>query len=208
MRALWLILAISLLTGGAACGSKTPSASSTTSCATPAPGTLTAKSVDAIRGLGRAEVLLPIEVTVRLVELPPSFIPEVPSSYDVSMLFVGTVYATVDFKQVNGCNIAISADGKTASIDLPAVTMGGANLDVSRTQVFTSQAVLDQRIRMLMQDDFDGRGKLYEAATAKLKEDAEMPEMIRKAEDELHEILDRGLRPLGFTGTTVTFAQS
>jgi hypothetical protein len=124
------------------------------------------------------------------------------------MLFVGTVYATVDFKQVSGCKVAVSADGRTASIDLPAVTMGEANLDVSRTQVFTSQAGLGQQIRMLVQDDFDGRGKLYEAATAELKEHAEMPEMIRKAEDELHEILDRGLRPLGFTGTTVTFAQS
>jgi len=118
----------------------------------------------------------------------------------------GDVAATVDLTGLDGDAIEISADGRQATIHLPAPTLQGAQLDRSATRVIArNRGMLDRVDDALTSGNPSSDDALYGRAEEKLSEAATQSDLSRRAEENTTKMLTGLLTGAGFDQVTVVY---
>jgi hypothetical protein len=131
----------------------------------------------------------------------PSFL----EGSDTMFIGVGTDNAFVDFSNLKGNAVQVSADRLTASIALPHAQLETANLDVKQSYVFAQQQGLFTRINSFLGGNPNSQQAVYELAQKKIEQAAAQSAVKADAERNTRAMLVSLLQSLGFKNVTVTF---
>jgi hypothetical protein len=161
------------------------------------------KSVQDLReyraATGHFQVIVDVE---RETPLPDSLLGE-----RTLFVAVGNVDAAVDFSQLGGDAVSVSADRRSATITLPPPRLSDVRLDLGRSYVYDHDSGALNRIGRLFSDGGNDQRALYTLAERKLRAAAgDGSGLVLRAEGNTRELLESMLRALGFTSVTVRFA--
>jgi hypothetical protein len=123
------------------------------------------------------------------------------------VLFVaaGTVDAYVDFSNISQGAITESDDRRTVEVVLPAPQLGKPNLDPERSQVFSRERGLLNRLADIFKDDPSRMAEVYKLAEERISEAAKASGLPARAEENTRKMLEGLLRSLGYTTITVRY---
>ena len=120
---------------------------------------------------------------------------------------VGSVDAGVDLSQVDDEAVELSADGRAATITLPAAQLYEAELDVSESYVYERDEGLLNRLGGLFSEDSGSDRELYLIAERKLDEAARAnDDLVERAEANTRAMLTSLVRALGVDRVDVRFS--
>ena len=129
---------------------------------TPPPVMLTLKDLSVYKAAaGDYEVLVDVEKDVQ-------YVPKAIAGQRTLFVGVGTVEATVDFRNLGGSAIVTNADRTSAVITLPHAGLSKAEVDPSKSHVASRQRGLVDRIKGVVADNPDNDKELYIAAANKM----------------------------------------
>jgi Protein of unknown function (DUF4230) len=134
-----------------------------------------------------------------------SFLPSFLQGSDTLFIGVGSDIAYVDFSQLKGSAIQVSADRSTVSVKLPPAQLEPAVLNVDQSYVYAEQQGLLNRIGNFFSGNPNGQQQVYILAQQKIQAAATASPLITDAEHNTQDMLASMLRSLGFTRVTVTF---
>ena len=122
-------------------------------------------------------------------------------------LFVagGSVDAEVDFSNLKGEAIKVSADGTRVDITLPHARLTPARVDPDQSRVFARKRGLLDRLGSVLSDNPTSERELYQLAQAKMQAAAAQSDLQARAEQNTRAMLQSMLRSLGYRDVTVTF---
>jgi hypothetical protein len=147
---------------------------------------------------GHFEVIVDIE---RETRLPDALLGE-----RTLFVAVGNVDATVDFRGLGADAVAVSADGRSATVRLPRARLAPAALDLDQSYVYDRRRGILTGIGELLGGDPDRDRQLYLTAQAKLDEAAAADSGLKeRAEENTGLLLESLLRSLGFADVAVRF---
>ena len=120
----------------------------------------------------------------------------------------GSVDARVDFRGLGPDAVQLSEDGRRATITLPAAELTEARVDLGRTRVVDRERGLVDRVGEALGDGgADEERRLLHLAQQKLDAAARAnPELLRRAERNTAEMLQRLGRGLGVERVQVRFS--
>jgi Protein of unknown function (DUF4230) len=120
----------------------------------------------------------------------------------------GTVEVGVDLRGLGDGAIKVNGDRTSATITLPAPTIGEPRLDVDRSYIYSQQRGLIDRLRDATGGgDAEQQRELYSLANRRLAEAARANnELTTRGETNTRAMLQGLLRSLGYTDVTITFA--
>src|SRR5580658_7848025 len=144
-----------------------------------------------------------IDLTKR-VSLIPSFL----AGSETLFIGQGTDIAFVDFSQLKGSAITVSADRTTVTIALPRAQLEPAVLDVSQSYVYAEQQGLFNRIGNFFSGNPNSQQQVYVLAQQKIQTAAQQSPLLSEAQKNTEGMLDGMLTSLGFTHVTVTFGST
>ncbi len=144
--------------------------------------------------VGNFEVVLDYE---RDVNWLPDFIAGERSLF----VAAGTVNAYVDFSGLAEGDLALSEDGTSVEIRLPAAALDKPNLDQDRTYLFSQERGVITRVSDALSTQ--GQQELYQLAEQKLVSAAAESQLAQQAEENTRAMLIGLFNSLDFT---VTFA--
>lgn len=123
-------------------------------------------------------------------------------------LFVaaGTVEAYVDFSRIGDGAVAVSEDGTTATITLPAPQLSKAALDMDRSYVFSEETGLLTGIGDAISRDPNQQQEVYRLGEQRITAAATESGLAQKAQENTRRMLEGLLRSLGYPTVTVEFA--
>ncbi len=147
---------------------------------------------------GTFQALVEVDRTTANV---PSFI----SSERTTLFATGTVDALVDFSDVGADRVALSPDGRSATITLPAPILGPALVDPAQSHIVGHQRGLVERLGDAVGEAPRDDRELYNLATQKLAAAAQSSDLVSRAEDSTRTMLTALARSLGVNQVTVTF---
>jgi hypothetical protein len=134
-----------------------------------------------------------------------SFIPSFLQGSDTLFIGVGSDIAYVDFSQLKGQAIQVSADRSAVTVTLPRAQLEPAVLNVDQSYVYAEQQGLLNRIGNFFSGNPNGQQQVYILAQQKIQTAATQSPLITDAEHNTQDMLTSMLRSLGFTKVTVTF---
>nr|WP_246324672.1 DUF4230 domain-containing protein [Petropleomorpha daqingensis] len=134
------------------------------------------------------------------------WVPAAISGERTQLLATGTVDAYVDFGSLDTDGVQLSADGKTATITLPAPELGDASVDPAQSRVLDRDRGIVQRIGDAVENDTTDDTALYRSAERRLSSAAAASDLLHRAEDNTRQMLTGLARSLGVQRVTVTFA--
>jgi len=122
-------------------------------------------------------------------------------------LFIGqgTEIAFVDFSQLKGKALHVSADRKTVTITLPNAQLEPAVLNVKQSYVFAQQQGLLNRVGNFFSGNPNSEQQVYILAQQKIETAARQSPLRAEAQKNTIAMLTGMLRSLGFQQVTVTF---
>lgn len=117
----------------------------------------------------------------------------------------GSVDASVDFSGLDESSITL--EGDTVSVRLPRPELGEPVVDPARSRVVSRQRGALDRLGSVFVDSPTAERSLYLAAEQKFAAAAEADNALTaRAATNTRQLLDRLLRPLGFSKVAVTFS--
>jgi hypothetical protein len=134
-----------------------------------------------------------------------SFIPSFLQGSDTLFIGVGSDIAYVDFSQLKGQAIQVSADRSAVTVTLPRAQLEPAVLNVDQSYVYAEQQGLLNRIGNFFSGNPNGQQQVYILAQQKIQTAATQSPLITDAQHNTQAMLTSMLRSLGFTKVTVTF---
>src|SRR3954453_1535178 len=134
------------------------------------------------------------------------WVPAAVSGERTQLLATGTVDAYVDLAGLNADGVELSADGRSATITLPAPELGDATVDPAQSRVLDRDRGIVQRIGDAVENDTTDDTALYRTAERRLSSAATASDLLDRAEDNTREMLTGLARSLGVQHVTVTFA--
>jgi Protein of unknown function (DUF4230) len=122
-------------------------------------------------------------------------------------LFIGqgTEIAFVDFSQLKGKAVRVSADRKTVTITLPNAQLEPAVLNVKQSYVYAQQQGLLNRVGNFFSGNPNSEQQVYIVAQQKIETAARQSPLRAEAQKNTVAMLTGMLRSLGFQQVTVTF---
>jgi Protein of unknown function (DUF4230) len=159
---------------------------------TPPPVMLTLKDLAVYKAAaGDYEVLVDVEKDVQ-------YVPQAIAGQRTLFVGVGTVEATVDFRNLGGSAIVTNADRTSAVITLPHAGLSSAEVDPSKSHVASRQRGLVDRIKGAVEDNPDNDKELYIVAANKMNAAAAETGLREKAEANTTKMLTAMLTNLGY----------
>ena len=134
-----------------------------------------------------------------------SFIPSFLQGSDTLFIGVGSDIAYVDFSQLKGQAIQVSADRTAVTVKLPHAQLEPAVLNVGQSYVYAEQQGLLNRVGNFFSGNPNGQQQVYILAQQKIQTAATQSPLITDAQHNTQDMLTSMLRSLGFTKVTVTF---
>ena len=134
----------------------------------------------------------------------PSFI----EGTDTLFVGQGTDIAYVDFSQLKGKAIQVSANGTAVTVRLPRAQLEPAVLNVHQSYVFAEQEGLANRIGNFFSGNPNSQQQVYEAAQTKIQNAAKSSQLLSEAQKNTQSMLTGMLKSLGFQQVTVNFGAS
>ncbi|MGK5110974.1 MULTISPECIES: DUF4230 domain-containing protein [unclassified Geodermatophilus] len=135
------------------------------------------------------------------------YVPSVISGERVSFLATGTADAYVDFEGLDSGRVALSADGTSATIDLPSPRVGEVRIDPAESRVLDRDRGLFERVGDAFGDNPVDDTELYALAEDRLAAAAAESDLRERAEDNTRDMLTGLARSLGVDRVEVTFEQ-
>jgi uncharacterized protein DUF4230 len=134
-----------------------------------------------------------------------AFMPSFIEGSETLFIGEGTDIAFVDFSQLKGNAIQMSADRAGVSVRLPHAALEPAVLDVSQSYVFAQQQGLLNRIGNFFSGNPNSQQQVYILADRKIETAARQSSLVPQAEKNTGKMLDDLLHSLGFQQVSVTF---
>jgi hypothetical protein len=134
-----------------------------------------------------------------------SILPSFLEGSDTLFIGVGTCNAYVNFSNLKGSAVQVSADRLTVSIALPHAQLETAALDVKQSYVFAQQQGLFTKVNSFLGGNPNSQQAVYELAQGKIQAAAQQSSLLADAERNTKAMLVSLLQSLGFKNITVTF---
>jgi DNA-binding transcriptional MerR regulator len=134
-----------------------------------------------------------------------SLIPSFLAGSETLFVGQGTDIAYVDFSQLNGQSIKMSADRTTVTVTLPKAQLEPAVLNGSQSYVYAQQQGLFNRIGNFFAANPNSQQQVYILAQQKIQTAAQQSPLLTQAQKNTTGMLDGMLTSLGFTHVTVDF---
>jgi hypothetical protein len=135
-----------------------------------------------------------------------SILPSFLEGSDTLFIGVGTDNAYVDFSQLKGQDVQISADRLSATLILPPAQLEPAQLDVQQSYVFAQQQGLFTRVNSFLSGNPNSQQAVYELAQKQIEGAAAKSQLIQDAERNTTTMLTSLLQSLGFKNVTVKYS--
>jgi Protein of unknown function (DUF4230) len=135
-----------------------------------------------------------------------SFLPSFLQGSETLFIGQGTDIAFVDFSQLKGPAIQVSADRASVAVKLPRAQLEPAVLNVSQSYVYAQQQGLFNRIGNFFSGNPNSQQQVYILAQQKIQTAAAQSPLLSEAQRNTEGMLGSMLRSLGFQRVTVTFA--
>jgi hypothetical protein len=135
-----------------------------------------------------------------------SFLPSFIEGSDTLFVGQGTDIAYVDFSQLKGQAIHVSANRTAVTVALPRAQLEPAVLNVHQSYVYAEQEGLANRIGDFFSGNPNSQQKVYEAAQTKIQNAARSSQLLTEAQKNTQSMLTGMLKSLGFQQVTVTFS--
>jgi hypothetical protein len=135
-----------------------------------------------------------------------SFLPSFIAGTDTLFIGQGTEIAYVDFSQLSGNAIQVSANRAAVTVHLPAAQLEPAVLNVSQSYVYAEQQGLVNRIGNFFSGNPNSEQQVYILAQQRIETAARQSQLLSEAEKNTTSMLDGMLHSLGFQQVTVTYA--
>jgi hypothetical protein len=162
------------------------------------------KSISQLSRYEAASGSFEVVVDLQSHSLLPSFI----EGSDTLFVGQGTDIAYVDFSQLKGQAIHVSADRTAVTVSLPKAQLEPAVLNVHQSYVYAQQQGLANRIGNFFSGNPNNEQKVYEAAQTKIQNAARSSQLLTEAQKNTQSMLTGMLKSLGFQQVTVTFGKS
>jgi Protein of unknown function (DUF4230) len=147
------------------------------------------------------------EVVVDLTK-HTAFLPSFIMGSETLFVAQGSDIAYVDFSQLKGQAIHVSADRTAVTVTLPRAQLEPAVLNVRQSYVFAQQQGLLNRIGNFFSSNPNNQQQVYILAQQKIQTAAQQSQLVPEAEKNTQTMLDGMLRSLGFQRVTVTFGSA
>ena len=135
-----------------------------------------------------------------------SFLPSFIEGSETLFVASGSDIAYVDFSQLKGQAIHVSANRTAVTITLPRAQLEPAVLDVKRSYVFAQQQGLANRIGNFFSGNPNNQQQVYVAAQQKIQTAAKQSPLLSEAQKNTQSMLAGMLHSLGFQQVTVNFS--
>jgi Protein of unknown function (DUF4230) len=119
---------------------------------------------------------------------------------------VGSTIAYVNFGQLTGKAITVSANRRAVTISLPAAQLEPAVLNVRQSYVFAEQQGLLNRIGNFFSGNPNSQQQVYILAAQRIESAARRSALLGQAEKNTRSMLNGMLHSLGFHSVTVSFS--
>ncbi|RZU30452.1 DUF4230 domain-containing protein [Blastococcus saxobsidens] len=136
------------------------------------------------------------------------YVPSVISGERVQLLATGTADAYVDFATLDEGAVTLSADGTSATIELPAPRLDEARIDPRETRVLDRDRGLVERVGAAVGDDPVDDSALYALAEDELTAAAAASDLRARAETNTRAMLTGLASALGVDDVEVSFAET
>lgn len=134
-----------------------------------------------------------------------SFIPSFLQGSETLFIGQGSDIAYVDFSQLKGQAIQVSADRTTVSVKVPHAQLEPAVLNVDQSYVYAEQQGLLNRIGNFFSGNPNSQQQVYQIAQQKIGTAARQSPLLADAQKNTEGMLTGMLTSLGFKRVTVTF---
>jgi len=134
-----------------------------------------------------------------------SFIPSFLQGSETLFIGQGSDIAYVDFSQLKGQAIQVSADRTTVSVKVPHARLEPAVLNVDQSYVYAEQQGLLNRIGNFFSGNPNSQQQVYILAQQKIETAARQSALLAEAQKNTTSMLTGMLRSLGFQQITVTY---
>lgn len=135
-----------------------------------------------------------------------SWLPSFVEGTQTLFIGAGTDIAFVDFSQLSGKAILVSADRTGVTITLPSAQLEPAVLDVRQSYVFAEQQGLLNRIANFFSGNPNSQQQVYIVAQQKIQNAARQSPLIEQADRNTRSMLTGLMHSLGFQRVTITFS--
>ena len=134
-----------------------------------------------------------------------SLLPSVLQGSETQFIGQGTDIAFVNFSQLKGKAIQVSANRAAVKVTLPHAQLEPAVLNVRESYVYAQQQGLLNRIGNFFAGNPNSQQQVYILAQQKIESAAVHSALLTEAEKNTRDMLGGMLRSLGFQRVTVTF---
>jgi hypothetical protein len=141
-------------------------------------------------------------------EVDTRYVPSSISGERVQLLATGTADAYVDFSALDDGAVTLSADGTSATIELPAPRLAEVRIDPEESRVLDRDRGLVERIGDAVGDDPVDDSELYSMAEDRLAAAAADSDLRDRAETNTRDMLTGLARSLGVEEVEVSFEET
>ena len=159
------------------------------------------KSITALSRYEAASGSFQVVVDLSQHSLLPSFL----QGSETLFIGQGTDIAFVNFAQLKGQALRVSADRSAVAVTLPRAQLEPAVLNVRQSYVYAQQRGLLNRIGDFFGGNPNGQQQIYVAAQQKISAAARHSPLLAEAERNTRAMLNGMLGSLGFKRVTVSF---
>ena len=159
------------------------------------------KSITALSRYEAASGSFQVVVDLSQHSLLPSFL----QGSETLFIGQGTDIAFVNFVQLKGQALRVSADRSAVAVTLPRAQLEPAVLNVRQSYVYAQQRGLLNRIGDFFGGNPNGQQQIYVAAQQKISAAARHSPLLAEAERNTRAMLNGMLGSLGFKRVTVSF---
>jgi Protein of unknown function (DUF4230) len=162
------------------------------------------KSITALSRYEAATGTFQVVVDLSRQSILPSFI----EGSQTLFIGVGSTIAYVNFGQLTGKAVKVSANRRSVTISLPAAQLEPAVLNVSQSYVFAEQQGLLNRIGNFFSGNPNSQQQVYIVAAQRIEAAARRSALLSQAEENTTSMLNGMLHSLGFRSVTVSFSSA
>jgi hypothetical protein len=159
------------------------------------------KSITALSRYEAASGSFQVVVDLSQRSLLPSFL----QGSETLFIGQGTDIAYVDFSELKGRAVKVSADRTSVTVTLPKAQLEPAVLNVQQSYVYAQQQGLFNRIGNFFSGNPNSQQQVYILAQQKIQTAARQSPLVPEAEKNTQQMLQGMLTSLGFQHVTVRF---
>lgn len=150
---------------------------------------------------GNFQVIIDLEKDAR-------FIPAIIRGERTLFIAAGSVDVAVDFGRLQAGAIEVSQERNSVRIVLPRPELERANIDSTRSYVYSQQRGLLDRLGSVFSDNPSNQQQLYVLGAEKIQAAAVESGLVERAETNTRAMLTGMLQSLGFTTISVEFQEA